>query len=117
MSVSGRIVTIFGNMVTAEFDGAVRQNAVAYCHRADGVRLMAEIIRIRGNRADMQVFELTRGLKVGDTVGVVLAGSAVSTTSTSTTFSSVIVFPPQLKIVVSRQSGSRIAISKPRVPA
>ncbi|HOT27065.1 MAG TPA: V-type ATP synthase subunit A [Candidatus Ozemobacteraceae bacterium] len=70
MSVSGRIVTIFGNMVTAEFDGAVRQNAVAYCHRADGVRLMAEIIRIRGNRADMQVFELTRGLKVGDTVDV-----------------------------------------------
>jgi len=70
VSVSGRIVTIFGNMVTAEFDGAIRQNAVAYCHRADGVRLMAEIIRIRGNRADMQVFELTRGLKVGDVVDV-----------------------------------------------
>jgi len=70
VSVTGRIVTIFGNMVTAEFEGAVRQNAVAYCCRADGVKLMAEIIRIRGNRADMQVFELTRGLKVDDQVDV-----------------------------------------------
>jgi V/A-type H+-transporting ATPase subunit A len=57
-------------MVTAEFEGAVRQNAVAYCQRSDGVRLMSEIIRIRGNLADMQVFELTRGLKVGDPVEI-----------------------------------------------
>lgn len=70
MSLTGRIVTVYGNMVTAEVEGAVRQNAVAYCHRSDGVKLMSEIIRIRGNRADMQVFELTRGLKVGDLVEV-----------------------------------------------
>jgi V/A-type H+-transporting ATPase subunit A len=57
-------------MVTAEYEGAVRQNAVAYCQRSDGVRLMSEIIRIRGNLADMQVFELTRGLKVGDPVEI-----------------------------------------------
>ncbi|MGM0598686.1 MAG: V-type ATP synthase subunit A [Candidatus Rifleibacteriota bacterium] len=70
MSSTGRIVTVYGNMVTAEFEGAVRQNAVAYCQRSDGVKLMSEIIRIRGNRADMQVFELTRGLKVGDPVEI-----------------------------------------------
>jgi V/A-type H+-transporting ATPase subunit A len=70
VSTTGRIVTVYGNMVTAEFEGAVRQNAVAYCQRSDGVRLMSEIIRIRGNRADMQVFELTRGLKVGDPVEI-----------------------------------------------
>lgn len=70
MSSTGRIVTVYGNMVTAEFEGSVRQNAVAYCQRSDGVRLMSEIIRIRGNRADMQVFELTRGLKVGDVVEI-----------------------------------------------
>lgn len=70
MSSIGRIVTVYGNMVTAEVDGSIRQNAVAYCQRSDGVKLMAEIIRIRGNRADMQVFELTRGLKVGDTVEI-----------------------------------------------
>jgi len=57
-------------MVTAEFEGSVRQNAVAYCQRSDGVRLMSEIIRIRKNRADMQVFELTRGLKIGDAVEI-----------------------------------------------
>ena len=70
MSLSGRIITVYGNMVTAEVEGAITQNAVAYCHRSDGVKLMSEIIRIRGNRADMQVFEITRGLKVGDEVEV-----------------------------------------------
>ena len=70
MSTTGRIVTVYGNMVTAEVEGTVRQNAVAYCQRSDGVRLMSEIIRIRGKLADMQVFELTRGLKVGDPVEI-----------------------------------------------
>ncbi|HMM60784.1 MAG TPA: V-type ATP synthase subunit A, partial [Candidatus Rifleibacterium sp.] len=70
MSSTGRIVTVYGNMVTAEVEGTVRQNAVAYCQRSDGVRLMSEIIRIRGKLADMQVFELTRGLKVGDPVEI-----------------------------------------------
>lgn len=70
MSSTGRIVTVYGNMVTAEFEGSIRQNAVTYCQRSDGVRLMAEIIRIRGQQADMQVFELTRGLKVGDLVEI-----------------------------------------------
>lgn len=55
-------------MVSARVEGSIRQNAVAYCHRNDGTKLMAEIIRIRGNVADMQVFELTRGLRVGDPV-------------------------------------------------
>ncbi|MFZ2957318.1 MAG: V-type ATP synthase subunit A [Candidatus Ozemobacteraceae bacterium] len=70
MSQTGTIVTVYGNMVSARFEGAVRQNAVAYCRRGDGVRLMSEIIRIRGSIADMQVFELTRGLKVGDAVEI-----------------------------------------------
>ena len=70
MSLTGRIVTVYGNMVTAEVNGSVCQNAVAYCLRSDGVKLMSEIIRIRGNLIDMQVFELTRGLMVGDLVEV-----------------------------------------------
>ncbi len=68
MSATGEIVTVYGNMVTARFTGAVRQNAVAYCRRRDGTRLKAEIIRVRHDRVDMQVFELTRGLRVGDAV-------------------------------------------------
>ena len=64
----GRIVAVFGNMVTAELSHDVTQNSVAYCCREDGTRLLSEVIRIRGNMADLQVFEETRGLKVGDQV-------------------------------------------------
>ena len=67
-SVKGRIAAVFGNMVTAELDHDVMQNAVAYCCRGDGMRLMSEVIRVRGNHADLQVFEDTRGLKIGDPV-------------------------------------------------
>ena len=66
--MSGRIVAVFGNMVTAELDHDVVQNAVAYCRRDDGARLVSEVIRIRGNQADLQVFEQTRGLRVGNEV-------------------------------------------------
>jgi V/A-type H+-transporting ATPase subunit A len=54
--------------VVAEVDGRVVQNSLAYCVRSDGVRLMSEVIRVRGSVADLQVFEETRGLRVGDAV-------------------------------------------------
>lgn len=63
----GRIVGINGNMLTVEFDTYVTQNEVAYAILGD-VRLKAEVIRVRGRRADLQVFESTSGLKVGDSV-------------------------------------------------
>ena len=66
--MNGRIVAVFGNMVIAETSGRVVQNSVGYCCRSDGARLLSEVIRIRGRVADLQVFEETRGLKVGDTV-------------------------------------------------
>lgn len=68
MPVNARIVAVFGNLVIAEVDGRIVQNSLAYCIRSDGVRLMSEVIRVRGNRADLQVFEETRGLRVGDPV-------------------------------------------------
>jgi len=66
--VTGRIKAVFGNMVIAEIDGKVIKNCVGYCCRGDGARLLSEVIRIRGKLADLQVFEETRGLKVGDRV-------------------------------------------------
>ncbi len=66
--MAGRIVAVFGNMVTAELEHDVVQNSVAYCCRDDGAKLVSEIIRVRGSQADLQVFEETRGLKVGDEV-------------------------------------------------
>ena len=44
---SGRVVGVNGNIVTVEFDTAVTQNEVAYVSQGD-VRLIAEVIRVRG---------------------------------------------------------------------
>ena len=66
--MAGKIVAVYGNMVVAETGGRVVQNAIAYCCRGDGARLLSETIRVRGRVADLQVFEETRGLKVGDEV-------------------------------------------------
>ena len=66
--MNARIVAVYGNMVIAEASGEVVQNSIGYCCRDDGARLLSEVIRIRGNLADLQVFEETRGLKVGNPV-------------------------------------------------
>jgi V/A-type H+-transporting ATPase subunit A len=71
MDTTGKIVGVNGNMITVAFDGAVAQNEVGYaCLENDGatLRLMSEIVRIRGRLADMQVFEDTRDMQIGDTV-------------------------------------------------
>ena len=70
-----KVVGVNGNMVTVEFTAEVMQNEVAYVHVA-GSRLKSEVIRVRGNRADLQVFESTSGLKVGD--GVEFTGELLS---------------------------------------
>lgn len=61
------IVGVNGNMITVEYSHQVMQNEVAYATVGDA-RIKCEVIRVRGNRADLQVFESTNGLKVGDTV-------------------------------------------------
>lgn len=66
-NVTGKIRAIHGNIVTAEFKGAVRQNEVAFACLGD-LRLMCEVIRVRGTLADMQAFEDIAGLGVNDNV-------------------------------------------------
>lgn len=61
------IVGVNGNMITVEYSHQVMQNEVAYA-TVGNARIKCEVIRVRGNRADLQVFESTNGLKVGDTV-------------------------------------------------
>ncbi len=68
---TGKVVGVNGNMVTIEFEGEVLQNEVGYVQvgAAEGKNsLKSEVIRIKGNRADMQVFEMTRGIGIGDSV-------------------------------------------------
>ena len=67
MTTTGKIVAVNGNMITVAFEGAVAQNEVGYAVLGDK-RLMAEIVRVRGTRCDMQVFEATTDLMVGDAV-------------------------------------------------
>ncbi|MHC4226554.1 MAG: V-type ATP synthase subunit A [Planctomycetota bacterium] len=66
--MKGRIKAVFGNMVVAQTEGQVVKNAVGFCVRSDGTKLLCEIIRVRGNSVDLQIFEETRGLRVGDQV-------------------------------------------------
>jgi V/A-type H+/Na+-transporting ATPase subunit A len=66
--VEGKIVGVTGNLITAQTEGAVVLNSVAYCLRSDGARLLGEIIRIRENELDLQLFEDARGLKTGDRI-------------------------------------------------
>ncbi len=67
MTTTGKIVAVNGNMITVAFDGAVAQNEVGYAVLGDK-RLMAEIVRVRGTRCDMQVFDATTDLMVDGTV-------------------------------------------------
>ncbi len=66
--VEGKIIAVYGNLVVAESDGRIVQNSVGYCVRSDGAKLLSEVIRVRGRMIDLQVFEETRGLRVGDPV-------------------------------------------------
>jgi V/A-type H+-transporting ATPase subunit A len=54
-------------MVTVEVDGEVSLNEVGYVVVGDQ-RLKSEVIRVRGSIAELQVFERTEGIGVGDTV-------------------------------------------------
>jgi len=63
----GKIVGINGNLITVQFDNPVTQSEVGFARTGD-IGLKAEIIRIRGENAEMQVFEDTSGLKIGDSV-------------------------------------------------
>ncbi|GHU03377.1 V-type ATP synthase alpha chain [Spirochaetia bacterium] len=63
----GTVVAVNGNMVSVRFDGAVSMNEVGYVKVADK-QLKSEVIRIRGEISQLQVFEITKGITVGDTV-------------------------------------------------
>ena len=63
----GRVVSINGNLVSVEFDGNVSMNEICYVFVGD-TALKSEVIRIRGNIAQIQVYEMTDGIKCGDTV-------------------------------------------------
>lgn len=64
MATKGSVIGVIANMVTLTVDGPVSQNEICYITTV-GDRLMAEVIKVVGANAYVQVFESTRGLKVG----------------------------------------------------
>lgn len=64
MATKGTVIGVIANMVTLTVDGPVAQNEICYISTG-GDRLMAEVIKVVGKNVYVQVFESTRGLKVG----------------------------------------------------
>ena len=65
--MSNKVIGVSGNMVSVEFAGEASMNEVCYVVTGEK-KLKSEVIRIKGNVADLQVFEMTTGIGVGDEV-------------------------------------------------
>lgn len=63
----GIIKGIISNLVQVEVGGAIAQNEICYLVSGN-TKLMAEVIKVNGDIAFVQVFESTRGLKIGESV-------------------------------------------------
>ncbi|MEM8667833.1 MAG: V-type ATP synthase subunit A [Planctomycetota bacterium] len=74
-----RVIGVSGNIVSIESEVALMRNEVAYIHMGTGsarkhsvdgqtIKLKSEVLRVYGKCADMQVFEETNGVEVGDQV-------------------------------------------------
>ncbi len=64
---TGKVVSINGNLVSVEFQGNVSMNEICFV-KVGGTTLKSEVIRIKGNIAQIQVYEMTDGIKCGDDV-------------------------------------------------
>ena len=61
----GKVIGVNGNLLKVEFENPVILNEVAYAQLSGTeIKLKSEVIRVRGNQAELQVFEDTTGLKL-----------------------------------------------------
>ena len=67
MSTTGKVTGIIANLVTVEVNGPVAQNEICYI-KVGETKLMAEVIKVNGKFASVQVYESTRGVKKGNDV-------------------------------------------------
>ncbi len=67
MSTKGKVTGIVSNLVTVAVDGPVAENELCYIS-VGSEKLLAEVIKVNGDKASVQVFESTRGLKNGNDV-------------------------------------------------
>ena len=67
MKTTGRVNGIISNIAIVKADGPVAQNEICYVWTGD-TKMMAEVIKVIGDDAYVQVYDSTRGLKIGDRV-------------------------------------------------
>ncbi len=67
MATTGKVKGIIANLVIVEVNDPVSQNEICFINLGE-TKLMAEVIKVIGKEAYVQVFESTRGLKIGNTV-------------------------------------------------
>ena len=65
MATKGIVKGIVSNLVTVEVEAPVSQNEICFIS-VEGTKLMAEVIKVIGINAFVQVFESTRGMRIGD---------------------------------------------------
>ncbi len=68
MSTKGSVIGVNGNLVTVKVQDKISMNEVAFINSSDGKRLKAEVIRIKEDTVETQVFEFTKGIKIHDQV-------------------------------------------------
>ena len=68
---TGKVLRAFGNLLQVEFEGSIRQGEICMVRLSGDVSLKAEVIEIVGNVAKIQVFEDTRGVRLGTEVAFV----------------------------------------------
>lgn len=64
---TGKVVSVNGNLVSVSFEGNVSMNEICFVNVGE-TKLKSEVIRIKGNIAQIQVYEMTGGIKCGDIV-------------------------------------------------
>ena len=64
-----RVIGVTGNIVSIESDAPIMKNSVAFVQVGDA-QLKGEVLRVQGRRADLQIFEETQGVRVGDRVAL-----------------------------------------------
>ena len=62
---TGLVTAVNGNLLSVKVEGSIKKNEVGYIV-LDDTRLKGEVIRVNGDIANMQIYEMTNGVKVGD---------------------------------------------------
>ena len=65
--ITGIVAGVNGNLVLVQVNGSIKKNEVGFVLVGDK-KLKGEVIRISNSVADMQIYEMTEGIKVGDKV-------------------------------------------------